>query len=244
MAYFEGNDLYDAAAYEQANPFLLLRFGRYILGRGTETWQASRSGSAQAAKVATYRYPITITLNHKDLEMVFFSYYISWLSLSGEEIAASQNYQLAQETILQVQELSEAAGAHFLLVYLPSKSHVYLPYVNDTETIERVFMDVPRLALDDEEFIQFTNEHATLELIHQHMDDQARLLADFAAEQNISFLDLTPPFQKEAGAGAELYYPFDTHWNQLGHNLAGKLIDEYIRLHLGNADPANKTLGN
>lgn len=242
MAYFEGNDLYDAASYEQANPFILFRFGRYILGQGVEAWRERRSGGAQAADIPTYRYPITITINHKELQMVFFSSYISWLSLSEEAIAASQNYRLARETILQVQELSEAAGAHFLLVYVPSKSHVYLPYLDDAETVARVFIDVPRLELDEAGFIQFTNETATPELTRQHMDDQASLLADFAAEHGINYLDLTPYLQEEAGTGAELYYPFDTHWNQLGHNLAAETIYEYIKEML--TDTTNKTRGN
>jgi len=231
MAYFEGNDLYDAASYEQANPFILFRFGRYILGQGVEAWQEGRSDSAQAAVIPTYRYPITITINQKELEMVFFSSYISWLSLSEEEIASSQNYRLVSETILQMQKLSEAAGANFLLVYLPSKSHVYLPYLDDPETLARVFSDVPRLQLDDQGFIQFTGGTATPELTRQHMDDQAHLLAEFAAEHKIGYLDLTQTFQEEAGAGVELYHPFDTHWNQLGHDLAAETIDEYIRVH-------------
>ena len=71
LAYFEGNDLYDAASYEQANPFILLRFGRYILGRGVEAWQERKLGGTQAAATPTYRYPISITINHKELETVF-----------------------------------------------------------------------------------------------------------------------------------------------------------------------------
>jgi hypothetical protein len=60
------------------------------------------------------------------------------------------------------------------------------------------------------------------------LDDQAHLLADFAAEQNINYLDLTSHFQEEAAAGVELYYPFDTHWNQGGHDLAARTIGMYI----------------
>ena len=47
LAYFEGNDLYDAASYEQANPFILFRFGKYILARSIEAWQERRSGDSQ-----------------------------------------------------------------------------------------------------------------------------------------------------------------------------------------------------
>jgi acetyltransferase AlgX (SGNH hydrolase-like protein) len=88
------------------------------------------------------------------------------------------------------------------------------------------------LELDDAGFIQFTDQIATPELTREHMDDQARLLADFAVENQIQFLDLTPVFQDEAGLGAELYYPFDTHWNQLGHDLAAGTISKYLEERL------------
>ena len=102
MAYFEGNDLYDAAAYEQASPLIVARFGRYMLNRSVEAWQEKRSGDAQVEVIPTTRYPITLTINQKQIEMVFFSSYISWLSLGEEAIAASQNYRLVRETIFQV----------------------------------------------------------------------------------------------------------------------------------------------
>jgi hypothetical protein len=229
LAYFEGNDLYDAAAYAQANPFILLRLGRYILGQGMEAWQERRPDRPSAAVISDYRYPIKLTISHKEVEIAFFSSYISWLSLNRETIEMSQNYRLAREIILQMQELNEAAEANFLLVYLPSKSHVYLPYLRDPEIEARVFADVTTLELDDAGFLQFTRERAAPELIRQNMNDQSRLLADFAAEHKILYLDLTPIFQQEAGTGAELYYPFDTHWNQLGHDLAAEAIFNYIK---------------
>jgi hypothetical protein len=228
LAYFEGNDLYDAASYEQASPFILFRFGKYILNQSLEAWYGKRPTTASAAPPSDYRYPITMTINHKDIETVFFPSYISWLSLSRDSIEASQNYRLVRETILQMQELSEAAGANFLLIYVPSKSHIYLPYVNDPETIAQIFTDVPLIELDDTGSLQFRESTVTPELVRQHMDDQAHLLADFATENHIHFLNLTPIFQEEAGAGAELYYAFDTHWNQLGHDLAAVSINEYM----------------
>lgn len=229
MTYFEGNDLYDAAAYEQANPFILTRFGRYILAQSIEAWHERRWGRTQAAVAPSYRYPITVTINDTDLEMAFFSSYVAWLSVSGEAIESSQNYRLVRETILKARDLSVAAGSRFLLVYLPTKEHIYLPYLNDAETLANVFADVPTLELDEAEFIQFANRKATPELVRQHMDDQAHLLSGFAAQHDINYLDLTPYFQEVAGTGTELYFPYDTHWNQNGHDLAAKIIAGYIQ---------------
>ncbi len=167
--------------------------------------------------------------------MAFFSYYMGWLSADRESIKSSQNYRFVTETILQAQELSEAANAHFLLVYVPSKEHVYFPYLKNAHVLERVFTDAPRIGMDQEGFLHFTRERATPELTCQHMDDQANLLADFAAQHHLLFLDLTTTFQETAGA--ELYYLFDTHWNQLGHNLAAQTIYEYLHSrHQGRRD--------
>jgi hypothetical protein len=194
----------------------------------TQVHFTTDGSSTQAAAAPNYRYPITVTINDTDLEMAFFSSYIAWLSLSDEVIASSQNYRLVREAILEVRELSEAAQARFLLVYVPTKAHVYLPYMNDAETLTRVFTDVPTLELNQAGFLQFTNQTATVELTRQHLDDQARLLGEFAENENINYLDLTPNFQEEAATGVELYYPFDTHWNQRGHTLAAQTIGRYI----------------
>lgn len=229
LAYFEGNDLYDVASYEQANPFILLRFGRYMLDQIID----SQKNQEQPTETVTlpssnYQYPISVTINNKDLPLAFFTYYVSWLSVDREALAASKNYRLAEDLILQMQALSEESDARFLLVYVPSKEHVYLPFLTDADLQTRVFTDVPTLKLDAAGFLQFTNVRATPELTLQNMDDQSDLLADFAADHNILFLDLTATFQEEAATGTELYYRFDTHWNQLGHDLAAGTISNFI----------------
>lgn len=227
LAYFEGNDLYDAGAYDQATPFILARFGRYMLNQEIEAWHENQD-RVQAKTISSYRYPITVPINHNDLEMAFFSYYVSWLSVDRDTIESSNNYRLVTETILQIQKLSEASEARLLLVYVPSKEHIYLPYVDDADILASVFSDVPAIGLDEAGLLQFTEEKATPELTYQHMDDQSGVLADFTAKHNIPYLDLTSTFQEEAGRGSELYYAYDSHWNQPGHDLAARTISEYL----------------
>jgi hypothetical protein len=226
LAYFEGNDLYDAGSYAQANPFLVARVAKHLAAQALAAGRGGEPDGAQAA-VENYRYPITLKLGQAEADMVFFSGYIAWLSVSREVIESSRNYDLAGETILQMRDLSAAAGADFLLVYVPTKEHVYLPFLKEAQAQESVYQDVPELGLDAGGFLQFTSQRAGPELVRQHMDAQEQVMADFATAHQVDFLDLTPAFAEAAAAGAQLYYSFDTHWNQLGHDLAAQAIAEY-----------------
>jgi hypothetical protein len=56
----------------------------------------------------------------------------------------------------------------------------------------------------------------------------ARLRAIAAAER-IPLLDLTPPLRAATGVLSWPYYDFDSHWNSLGHQVAGREVDAFLR---------------
>jgi hypothetical protein len=229
MAFFEGNDLLDAAEYVREDPLLIMRAARYFWEGGAQTLSDDEEADdAEPDEAINYRYPIPLTVGDTTVTTVFFSPYMSQLSASRDLIETSENYRLATESLLQTQELSGEVGARFLLVYLPSKSHVYLPHLNDPELQSRVFTATRLVGQDDAGFLRFTEEEGSAELSQQHMDDLAQLLADFCAANGIEFLNLTPVFQEEILTGAELFYTYDSHWNQLGHDVAGQAISDYI----------------
>jgi hypothetical protein len=91
-----------------------------------------------------------------------------------------------------------------------------------------VLGDVAELELDSAGFIQFATQPTSVELARQNIGDQAATMAYFAAEHDIAFLDLSPTFQAVAATGVELYYPYDTHWNQSGHDLAAQSIAAHL----------------
>ena len=66
-----------------------------------------RKPDVGSATLSNDLYPNTITNNDQDLEMAFFSYDISWLSVNRETMESSQGDRLARETILQIRELRE-----------------------------------------------------------------------------------------------------------------------------------------
>lgn len=234
MAFFEGNDLHDAGAYERANPFIVTRLGNYILTRAVEEWKVGQTNEVdrddvRQLKDKAYQYPIPVELRAEDVQMAFFPPYVSWLSASREIIELSENFRLVTESILSIDQLADEINAELLLVYIPSKPHVYLEYVSQAEILRRVFEDVNEVTLDGSGFLMLSADSVSPRDVYLRSDDQSQLMAKLAEEESIAFLDLTQIFKAEAANGVELYYPFDTHWNQKGHDLAAQAIADRMR---------------
>ena len=56
-------------------------------------------------------------------------------------------------------------------------------------------------------------------------------LSEWAAEQNIRFIDPVGYFRVLESQGEELYYPYDAHWTPRGHAAAGKMIADYLKMY-------------
>jgi SGNH hydrolase-like domain, acetyltransferase AlgX len=50
-----------------------------------------------------------------------------------------------------------------------------------------------------------------------------------AKQLNIPFIDLCPVFEASARDGKLLYYPFDTHWNSEGREVAAAFVAKTLR---------------
>ena len=234
FSFFEGNDLREAAAYDQAIPLITLRLGRYYLDRIISNFRSGGSAveadnlENPAKQEIEYRYPIQVSINGNDQELAFLPGYVSWLSASESAIEQSENYKLTTDTILKAKELSDEIGARFLVQYIPSKPHIYLPHITEKDSLNRIFSDARLVEQDEDGYLLFSEKLVTPEIVMAHLDDQLNVMEGFAASNEIEFIDLTPVFQAETSKGAALYYLFDTHWNQAGHDLAARITANYM----------------
>jgi hypothetical protein len=237
MGYFEGNDLHDTAAYEKKGPFVLPRFAKYVFFEAVPQFLSQGLGPRNAESTGihtpgpdsrSYVYPQVVSIGDKSLSLSFNPHYISWLSVDRYATESSRNLRILQESILEAAAESRAVGACFLLVYFPSKPHVYLPYVASQDSWRKVTTRIRSVGLSDTDYLEFSDVPVTGDLVRQNMNGQAEAMHAFAAREGIQFLNLTPDFQHRASSGDELYYEFDTHWNQEGHDFAAEIISKYI----------------
>ncbi|MCI0398591.1 MAG: hypothetical protein L0322_27190 [Chloroflexi bacterium] len=246
LAYFEGNDLRDAALYERVHAqglglpeywvsetgwdrsLVVLTWAR--LSAAQLAWRLGLPAAAKSARTqAVPVYPLELTLNGRLLRLNFLDGYVAMLAASQAEIVASENYRLAATALLEAREAAENRGARFILVYIPSKVHVYLPQASP-ELIEPITSSSGRVTLGDEGFLSVAADSRGLGAAEflDRIDDQALVLEALAEANGIEFINLTPSFQAEARQGRELYLSLATHWNEQGHQLAAEIVARYL----------------
>ncbi len=109
---------------------------------------------------------------------------------------------ITERIIVHARDFTEALGAGFVLLVVPSKVQAVGSYR------AAVIESCPGLELD--------------------FAEPGRKLAASAADHGISVLDLSPAFRAADREGARLYHELDRHWNAQGHELAALELATYL----------------
>jgi hypothetical protein len=68
-------------------------------------------------------------------------------------------------------------------------------------------------------------------IVNNIVDNQTPQFSDkwkvFSQKNNISFMDLTQPFEKEAKNGVQLFFDSDIHFNENGHSIVASELAKY-----------------
>lgn len=200
--FFEGNDLLDVPRYEEA---------RRTGGQDPrKTRFLARSLTANLAR----RLALFVTrprgqdsiearrrmgIFRRGSEPVRLYFAFAAGPLSGQDRASLAQ---AQGSIRAAVELARGAEARFLLAFVPTKFRVHAGLVDFAP--------------------------ATL-CATWRSNELPELLARFAEEERIEWLDLTPPLRAAAEKGELVYFADDGHWSPRGHAVAAAAIEERLR---------------
>jgi hypothetical protein len=230
LSFFSGNDIRDIQKYEEWQqqgwcydwrPIGQSFFTRYLLAVG-DTLRLVRRRLGEARSYLRRAGEPTGDTIHRNVGMV---------RLAGEEMPMAFAYRAktappdetlasdAWRTLKRIMaEFRSDAAEHGILttvVYIPTKIEVYAPLVT-----ERSGADLLR----DVETLRGSEFHAA---------ESLRRIAD---ELGMAFVDLLPEFRARAERGEVLFYPFDTHWNSRGREVAAEVIAVALRGQCGPRD--------
>lgn len=228
-AHFSGNDLMNAnRSIEQdlmaRNPL------------GQVQWIARRAeNNLEAAQILTnendhYDYPVPVITNGNYYELALLEDLLWWQVAPPEGFLNNRTFDVVGDALATIAATIPDTTCR-AVIFVPSKEQVYYPYIHEGE----------RRWLRDNARALFLTERNTLQLrdapfsaedegaFIAHLGDQRDALEQLAAEQGWLFIDLLAPFEARAAAGELLYYRYDGHWNQDGHDLAGTIIADFMR---------------
>lgn len=129
-------------------------------------------------------------------------------TVSAEELLTTHAWISLRKILADFRVISYQQKIVPVIVYIPHKMEVYAELITDQSGLSF------RKRLDKQLVL---------------MDNSITAFRRIATDLHIDLVDLTPAFRAFARKGELLYYPFDTHWNLLGRQIAARLIGGRLR---------------
>ena len=226
LAFFGGNDLADTADYaEMLNKgesfSTRAHKGKHLLDYSVLLNLALTLRDALSHGEETCHYP-QMAMTDPPTPVAFYDEFLPALALSAKEIRESDSFLLTRASITEMTASQLARGGRFVLMYIPQKAEVYWSRLNDGSKQAIVSQ------------LEAHDEVEIAESIDANLSVQRSILHELTNELGIEFLDLTAPLAAAIAQGEQPYFFADTHWNQVGHNIARIALLE--RLNRSNLD--------
>jgi hypothetical protein len=140
---------------------------------------------------------------------------------SPAEWNASKGWELTRAALLDARNACREAGAHLLVVIIPTKESVFAPRIAGAVSPGAFDRFVAEASGTEglPHYERFVANHGSLD----------QILEPFLREEGVDFLNLRSLFDRAASEGRGPYLRFDMHWNAGGHRQVARAIADELR---------------
>lgn len=239
LMYFEGNDLINTSQYLERKDSGL-SWKEFDL-KGAPFWRrlitphlisyVAESLAGDDQPEPEYRYPVSASTNVGPIETVLKDVHLLPMSADYDTLAASNEFEAVADSLRSLDQQVKAQGGRFLLVYIPSKEHVLWSRIWDPVDVDHILERTVTVSNQNgpKGSLQWEPNYLSYETFNSNHNAQEKLIEDFARENGIEILNLTPIFWQGTIDKGELYHYADPHWNQAGNQLAADAILNYMQ---------------
>ena len=148
--------------------------------------------------------------------------YLNTMNFSERELRARSGWRLTRDAILAMQQTSRDAGADFTVMFLPFKSQVYWPLLERSVTPDELYRALAFYLKDNGRSID-------VDAMRRNRLAQNAMVRDLCASAGIPFLDTTPMLQQHVEQGENVYFPDESHLNEIGQRLVADALADFLQ---------------
>ena len=155
------------------------------------------------------------------LRWAFMPPYLNTLNFSERDLAARQGWRLTREAVSAMRDASRASGAEFVVMFLPFKSQIYLPLLDEAMGRDRLSEALHFYLTDSPGPPDVTS-------MLRNRRAQNNLMRSFCDEAGIRLLDTTDALEQRVRAGVNVYFPDESHLNETGHAVVAETLKRFL----------------
>ena len=240
LLYFEGNDLINIQQYleKQASGLSWKAYDmqgvpwyrRLVMYHMMRYWLGLLEPEPGHDQPIRYRYPVAASTEVGSVETVFKDIHLLPISADYDTIAHSDEFAAIQNALLRLKAQVEAQNGRFLLVYIPSKEHIYWSRIWDEVDVNNILERTVTVSLSEGDHgrLEWEPRYLDYDTFNANHNAQERVMTDFATANGFDYLNLTPLLWQATIEQGEMYHYGDPHWNQAGNNLVADALQAYL----------------
>jgi hypothetical protein len=190
-------------------------------GDGGRIRSAAVTSDSPPQGVAFDRGMFTAAVAGHAVRWAFMPPYLNTLTFSERDLAARRGWTLTRQAIGEMQDVSRGIGAAFVVVFLPFKSQVYLPWLARSQPAAELSRALQFYLPDNPGTPDVTR------MLGNRLA-QNRLMQRFCRERGIPLIDTTEALTQRFTAGENVYFPDESHLNERGQAIVADAVAAYL----------------
>ncbi len=180
--------------------------------------------------IDTAIYPLSIDLPGRKIDLTCCLHYLNFFSLDKKTLEQSLDWVNYSKELLEIVDDARSHNACVALLYVPTKPDVYFPLARNPEQLNPTLRDNIPLHLNADGWIESDfNGDISVDEIRQNALVGRDMVESFASENDLLWIDPNDAMVQSVLDGQDPFMVYDSHWNQLGHQIVAETIFESLK---------------
>jgi hypothetical protein len=174
-----------------------------------------------------YIYPLPVEYDDGRSEEIFYSRYLSALTISAKNWTGSEDWKNFRADLTDMVSALRKDGIIPILLFVPTKETIFVPRVTNAQTLE------PALGSSGSwqpmgGRLQWIPAVADADRVVKNAASGENMIGEFADGLSVCWVNPSAAFWNAIREGSDPFMVYDTHWSAVGHELVAEGIADLI----------------